>query len=226
MSGTKVSIIIPAYNEELCKYVDPVSRLRSLFWDGSGYNSELCRIQVKNKQSASRHLGSDLTTRLMSSLYSDDVIYEDCNNHFSTQRANKSILQNTYEKNYNQCVTRRTRVTNQNRRLGGLESRGINTAENHPKVIATSFKTKEQCKDTLIRTTINEYYFGKPAARYPRYREYAHCENYCAVVEFDGYCKRPDGEIPLEVYKKFLSSQARNGKLIQKLDQMPNYYFW
>lgn len=221
------SVAVTTGNEELCSYAVPVSRLRSLLWDGSGYNSELCLTQVKKKQSlSSPSLTSDLATKLMSSLYSDDAIYQDCNHHFSTQRANNNILKNTFQKNYDQCVTRRTRSTNRMMPLGGLETSRINKPSYSTGDSEPSFKTKERCKDTLMRTIVKDYYFGKPANRYPRNREYAHCENYCAVIEFDGYCKKPDREIPYEIYKKFLSSQAHNGKLIHKLEQMPNYYLW
>jgi len=214
-------------NEDLCRYAAPVSRLRSWLWDGSGYNSERCITQVKKKQIlSSPTLTADLATRLMSSLYSDDKIYQDCNHHFSIQRANNSILRNTFQEKYDQCVTRRTKSTNQITRPHGLEAGGINTAPYYPKVTKPSFKTKEHCMDLLLRTTVKDYYFGKPADSYPRDREYAHCERYCTVVELEGYCGELAGDIPKEVYRQFLSSQARNGTLIQKLEQMPNYYFW
>ena len=221
------SVAVATHNEDLCRYVVPVSRLRSWFSNGSGYNSELCRTQVKKKQPLSSHvLTTILATRLMSSMYSDEEIYQDCNHHFSTQRANISIMKNTFHENYDQCVKRRTKSTKNITRPRGLEADEISTALYFRRVTEPSFITEEHCKDLLLRTTVEDYYFGKPADRYPRDREYAHCKQYCTIVELDGYCEELGGEIPQEVYRQFLSSQARNGELIQKLEQMPNYHLW
>ena len=219
------SVALVTRNEDLCKYAAPVSRLRSLIFNGSAFNPELCLSQIKKHQSPSYSLTSDLVTRLMS-LYEDNEIYQDCNQHFTTQRENTNSLISTYNNKYDQCATTKKKSSNRTNSLGGLESGPTNKSTYDSVDIEPSFTTKERCKNRLMSTIVKDYYFGKHENKYPRNREYAHCENYCAVIEFEGYCKEPESEVSYETYKKFLSSQARNGALIKKLDKLPNYNYW
>jgi len=205
------AVAILTGNEQLCEHANPVSRLRSPLLDGSKYSPKNCRENVSNKRSIYPILMPGQATHLMLSLqYSDETIFNECSTHFSTQKTNIGDLKNKYHKQYDVCIEREKRAG------GGLE-------KNSPIHEAPEERRQFCHQRTLSLIGVKDYYFGKPADKYPNDRRYGYCENYCVINEFEGDCKKTDEQISEEIYTKFLASQARFGELLQRLQLMPNH---
>ncbi len=205
------SVAIKTGDKKLCKYAVPVSRLRSWWFDGSGFSTDHCLEKIVKKQFVLNTLIPDQRSRLMSSLqYTNESIYDECEEQFSTQREATDNIVNKFYEQYDICVARKMRAS------GGLERKRsiFNSADKH----------EEFCyQRTLMHSGVKDHYLGGGSNKYPNNRRYGYCEHFCSINEFKGYCEKKDDNIPEGIYIEFLESQAHSGDLLQRLQLMPDY---